>query len=193
MEGRSMRKKTVQYVIFVSALMLVFSFGCQEGKNTEPPLTFGVSFSAEQSAEALDGRILLMISTDDGREPRFQISDGPNTQQIFGIDVDGLPPGQEAVFDAKVFGFPKTTLADIPPGEYTVQALLHVYETFTRSDGHTVKLPMDRGEGQHWNRAPGNLHSTPQKIHIDPLQNKTISLALDQKIPPSPIPRKLNT
>ena len=41
------------------------------------------------------------------------------------------------------------------PGEYYVQAVLHRYETFHRSDGHTVKLPMDRGEGQHWNLAPG--------------------------------------
>jgi len=160
----------------------------RKAKTQPPPLKFGVSFSEEQSSDALDGRILLMVSSDDSREPRFQISDGPNTQQIFGIDVDKLPPGQEALFDAQVFGFPKTSLADIPPGEYTVQALLHIYETFHRSDGHTVKLPMDRGEGQHWNRAPGNLYSTPQKIQVDPTQNKTISITLDQKIPPIPDP-----
>ena len=52
----------------------------------------------------------------------------------------------------------------MPPGTYSVQALLHRYETFHRADGHTVKLPMDRGEGQQWNRAPGNLYSTPREI-----------------------------
>ena len=47
-----------------------------------------------------------------------------------------------------------------------MQAVLHRYETFHRADGHTVKLPMDRGEGQHWNLAPGNFYSRPQNITI---------------------------
>ena len=63
-----------------------------------------------------------------------------------------------------------------------VQALLHRYETFRRSDGHTVKLPMDRGEGQQWNRAPGNLYSTPQKITVG--NNQTVKITLDKIIPP---------
>ena len=45
---------------------------------------------------------------------------------------------------------------DLPPGEYRVQALLNRYETFHRGDGHTVSLPPDQGEGQHWNTKPGN-------------------------------------
>ena len=47
------------------------------------------------------------------------------------------------------------SLADVPAGEYYVQAVLHLYETFSRKDGHVVKLPMDRGEGQHWNPGSG--------------------------------------
>ena len=70
------------------------------------------------------------------------------------------------------------------PGEYTVQALLHVYETFRRSDGHVVKLPPDRGEGQQWQTAPGNLTSTPRKIRIDPASAEPISIVLDRKLPP---------
>ncbi|MEM8900845.1 MAG: alpha/beta hydrolase-fold protein, partial [Bacteroidota bacterium] len=62
------------------------------------------------------------------------------------------------------------------------QALLHKYETFNRADGHTVKLPMDRGEGQQWNRAPGNLYSTPKKVWI--LEGGNIEIDLDQEIPP---------
>ena len=34
-------------------------------------LRFNVSFSAEQSKSPLDGRVLLMISTDDSKEPRM--------------------------------------------------------------------------------------------------------------------------
>ncbi|MDH4258149.1 MAG: hypothetical protein OEV50_04995, partial [Candidatus Aminicenantes bacterium] len=152
-------------------------------------LRFGISFPEKLSKKALDGRVLLMVSTDSSREPRFQISDGPDTQLIFGIDVDGLKPDESAVIDSSVFGYPLKSIAEIPPGDYWVQALLHVYETFRRSDGHTVKLPMDRGEGQQWNRAPGNLYSTPKKVRIDPSKDEIIPITLDKRIPPIPFPR----
>lgn len=147
-------------------------------------LRFAISFPEASSKEPLDGRMLLLVSTDGAREPRFQISEDLNTQQVFGIDVDGLKPGQEAIVTADAFGYPLRSLSQVPRGEYTVQALLHRYETFKRSDGHTVKLPMDRGEGQQWNRAPGNFYSTPQKITIDPQKPETVKLVLDKIIPP---------
>jgi hypothetical protein len=62
--------------------------------------------------------------------------------------------------------------------------VLHVYETFRRADGHVVKLPMDRGEGQHWNLAPGNLLSAPAWIDFDPAAAEPIRLVLDRAIPP---------
>ena len=94
--------------------------------------------------------------------------------------------------DAAAAGYPIKSLRDVPPGEYYVQAVLHRYETFHRADGHTVKLPMDRGEGQHWNIAPGNLYSTPRKITVSATSG-TIALVLDQEIPPIRRPRTRNT
>lgn len=151
-------------------------------------LRFGVSFPAERSKAALDGRMLLMISKDGSEEPRFQINDGLNSQQVFGIDSGGLKPGREVVFDGTVRGFPLASLNDIPPGEYWTQGLLHRYETFHRADGHVVKMPMDRGEGQHWNRAPGNLYSAPKKVRIPPKDGDRIRIVLDREIPPIPPP-----
>jgi hypothetical protein len=130
-----------------------------------------------------------MISTTDEKEPRFQIRSGLKTQLIFGIDVDGLKPGEEAVIDGNVFGYPLKSISVIPAGKYRVQALLHKYETFHRADGHRVKLPMDRGEGQQWNRAPGNLYSTPKEFFIDPNKKGTIKIVLNNKIPPIPKPK----
>ncbi len=149
-----------------------------------------VSFGPEQSSEAIDGRLLVMLSTDTEGEPRDQISDGPKTQQIFGVDVDGLRPGQDAVIDAAATGFPLESLRQVPPGRYRIQALLHKYETFRRPVGPVVKLPMDRGEGQQWNKAPGNLYSTPREITIEAgAQSKTtIEVRLDKVIPPIPDP-----
>ncbi len=143
-----------------------------------------VPFSESLADAELNGRLLLMISTNDEKEPRFQIGDGVDTQQIFGIDIEGFKPGETAVFDARVFGYPKSSLSQIPAGKYFVQVLFHRYEVFRRSDGHVVKLPMDRGEGQVWNRAPGNLYSSPRQIQIDPQQDQTISIEMDQVIPP---------
>lgn len=189
-----MREDRSRQIFFLFIFFLIFAFilvGCQKKaleREREAKLRFAISFSEKMCDTPLDGRMLLMISTDGRQEPRFQISEGPDTQLIFGIDVDSLEPGEEAVIDAGVFGYPLKSLSELPEGEYSVQALLHRYEIFHRADGHTVKLPMDRGEGQRWNRAPGNLYSTPKKMKINPKRDETISILLDNKIPPIPPP-----
>jgi len=149
---------------------------------------FSISFPKERSSLPLDGRLLLVVSTDPSAEPRMQVNDGPNTQMVFGVDVDGLQPGEPAIVDERAFGYPVRSLADLKPGEYYVQALLHRYETFHRADGRTVKLPMDQGEGQHWNLRPGNLYSTPQKLNLDSSAPVPIRIVLDQQIPPIQAP-----
>ena len=133
---------------------------------TAGSLQFSVSFPSSSTKDALDGRLLLLISTNNEKEPRFQISEDLSTQQVFGVDVEGWKAGEAKIVDDGAFGYPRRSLAEVPPGDYWVQALLHRYETFHRADGHTVTLPMDRGEGQQWNSGPGNLYSTPVKIRI---------------------------
>jgi hypothetical protein len=145
---------------------------------------FLVSFPRERSATPLDGRLLLLISADTSAEPRFQIEDGPSTQLVFGIDVDALAPGREAVVDEGAFGYPLRSLSALPAGRYRVQALLNRYETFRRSDGHVVKLPPDRGEGQQWNRKPGNLYSVPRWVTVGDASSEPVRLTMDQEIPP---------
>lgn len=172
-----------------AAMILLAALAPRPSEAAEAKLRIGVSFSPERSTKPLRGRMLLLISKDDSKEPRFQVGDGPNCQQMFGINIDELIPGADVVFDASVFGFPLRTLSEVPRNEYWVQGFLHRYETFHRADGHSVKLPMDRGEGQQWNRAPGNLFSTPQKILIDPQSEEMIRISLDQEIPPIEPPK----
>ena len=136
----------------------------------------------------LDGRLIVLISDQDDQEPRFQLRDDAKTCQGYGMDITGWEPGSTTAFVSD-FGYPMRQMSDLPDGSYIVQALLHVYETFHRADGHTVKLPMDRGEGQQWNRAPGNLYSTPQKIELKNGHIQLSSLVLDQKIPPIAPPK----
>jgi hypothetical protein len=170
-------------VFFLSFLIICLS-GCQSAEEKTSDIAIKVSFSDNVSSRAQDGRLLLMLSTNDEDEPRFQINSGLKTQVVFGMNVDGMAPNVEQTFDASNFGFPYTSLAELPAGEYWAQALLHTYETFNLSTGHTVKLPMDNGEGQKWNRSPGNLYSKPFKVTIPENGDLEIAVVMDQVIPP---------
>ena len=149
--------------------------------------SFTVTFPSELSAQPLDGRLLLVLSTDSSDEPRNQIDDTPRSQIVFGLTVDGWKPGQPAKFDETAWGYPIRSLKDLPAGDYFVQVVLNKYETFHRSDGKTVKLHMDQGEGQHWNISPGNLYSKPEKITVKH-DGRPISVALTEVIPPIAVP-----
>ncbi len=72
----------------------------------------------------------------------------------------------------------------MPPGDYYVQAVLNIYQTYHLSNGHTVELPPDKGEGQHWNSKPGNLYSAVQRVHVDPNSDNVIHVELTEVMPP---------
>jgi len=147
-----------------------------------------LSYKASAGANGLDGRLLLLIGTDSTTEPRFGITDGYASQQVFGVDVNGWKPGQIQSIGTDVAGYPVSSLSQLPAGYYYVQGLLHKYETFKRQDGFIVKLPMDRGEGQQWNRAPGNIYSKPRRVYLNPQASGSLALVLDTEIPPIPPP-----
>jgi len=170
--------------IFIILLLVLLIFSTQT--YAQKPFQFEVTISDSLNIDRIDGRLLLIISDNNAREPRFQIDVTQHTQQIFGIDIDQFSPGKKAVIDSSVFGYPLPCITLIPPGEYWVQAVLHRYETFHRSDGHTIKLPMDRGEGQQWSWAPGNLYSVPKKVKINPKENGAVAIQLSQVCPPAP-------
>ncbi len=142
---------------------------------------FEVSWS-----QPLDGHVVLIIGTAETPEPRMSVGEGLDTQQIFGVDVNAT---RTAIVDGATLGYPRDTLAQIPAGDYYVQAVLNIYETFHRADGRTLKLPMDQGEGQHWNRKPGNLYSEPTKVRFDPASSTTVRITLTKTIPPIEPPK----
>ena len=145
---------------------------------------FNVKINSNLHTENFDGRLLLLFSNNNAAEPRFQISDALTTQIILGKNVDQWAIGATQSIAQEAYGFPKERLSEIPAGDYYVQVLLHKYETFKLKNGKVVKLPMDRGEGQHWNVAPGNIYSKPIKIHFDPKNTEVVQLTIDQIIPP---------
>ena len=165
--------------LFCGALLLFLS-ACRE---KPAHVEISVTLSETLDVSSLDGRLLLILSNNDREEPRFQINDRPDAQLIFGKNVDGWKPGEEVIFSEEDFGFPIESLGDVPTGTYYVQALLHVYETFNLSTGHTVKLPMDNGEGQQWNKSPGNIYNVPVQVSFSSENPSEVHIVIDSIIP----------
>jgi hypothetical protein len=159
-----------------------------KGPSSSKSTAFSVSFPASRSATPLDGRVILLLSTDFSREPRAHVDpDDPLVSPyIFGINVEGLAAAQSAVVDDAAFGWPARRLSQLPPGDYYVQAVLNRYETFHLGDGRVLKLAPDQGEGQNWAEKPGNLYSLPVRVHVDPGHPLRTALVLDQQIPAIP-------
>ena len=178
-------KRLLPYAV----LALFLATQCAPPAENKKGPTFTISFTKELSDQAQDGRLLLLLATNDKSEPRFQVNWGLNTQLGFGVDVDGMKPDQEITLDENSYGFPVRTIGAIPPGEYFVQAVINRYETFNLKGGKTVKLPPDQGEGQHWNSKPGNFYSRPFKVKIDASSTEPIKVVMDQKIPPIEEPK----
>ncbi len=167
---------------FIYFLVILISLGaCTNSGTKKNKYTFSIAIPDSLSAGIVDGRLILMLSDNPDKEPRFEISDGPKTKIAFGKNIENWTKDQTIEFTGEEFGYPYTAMSEVPEGEYYVQALLHKYETFKLATGNTVKLPMDRGEGQQWNQAPGNLYSTPVKITLKSGSSTTINL--DKIIP----------
>ncbi|HUK31954.1 MAG TPA: hypothetical protein VLV89_12625, partial [Candidatus Acidoferrum sp.] len=146
-----------------------------------------VSFAPAVTPAPVDGRLFLVFATNANSEPRFQMNEQEaRSAQFFGMDGDNFQAGKKYHYPEDALGYPARSLSEIPAGDYYVQAVFNKYTAFHLSNGHTVKLPMDEGEGQHWDRKPGNLYSKPEKIHFDPAATPKIDITLDQVIPPLP-------
>jgi hypothetical protein len=175
------------YLVILIGFLLIIQ--CNPSSDSTSKVKFAIAFTREMSDQAQDGRLLLLLADNDKSEPRNQINDGLNTQLVFGVDVEGMKPGDEIIIDEKAFGFPVRSIRDVPRGEYFIQSLINRYETFKLKTGHTVKLPPDKGEGQQWNSKPGNFYSKPAKISFDPAVSQTVNVVMDQKIPPVEEPK----
>jgi hypothetical protein len=67
---------------------------------------FTVMLPDSLSKKPLNGRLLLILSIDSTSEPRFQVEDGPNSQLIFGMDVDNWKPSTAIHFSKAVLAIP---------------------------------------------------------------------------------------
>jgi hypothetical protein len=144
---------------------------------------FEISYPASLDPGPITGRVFVIISKNNLREPRFQAGSYSGSVPFFGLDVNQMKSGDAAVIDRSTLGFPLSSLNDIPAGDYYLQAVLNVYTQFHRKDGHVIWAHMDRWEGQRWNISPGNLVSEVQKVRLDPDAGFNVKLILSRKLP----------
>jgi len=124
---------------------------------------FEVVVAPEACAAPLTGRLVLVVAKDGEAEPRLLIS--PSGPALFGVDLVALAPGAAAVVDDATLGHPRP-LAELPAGDYFVQAVVNVYDEVRRADGRVVWLPMNDGHQEPFQVTPGNLMSDVVKVHL---------------------------
>lgn len=158
------------------------------------PLHFAVQLPAGDAP--FTGRLIVCIAKPDSaakpdttpQRPCLRIDESYHSQQGFAVDLSNAKPGSAVILDDTAFGYPIRKLSQLPAGDYQLEAVLNRYEQFHLADGRTLWLPPDRGEGQHWNRKPGNPSSAVRTAHLDPANGGEIHMALDQQLPPAPPP-----
>lgn len=176
-------------LLIVAAVAICLSFFLVRSGHTAAAETkFEISFPASLNGEPITGRVFVMISKNNRVEPRLQAGSYQASVPFYGVDVDALKPGANAVIDSSTLGYQVESLSQLPAGEYYVQALLNVYTQVHRKDGHKIWVHWDQWEGQQWNRSPGNLVSEVQRVRLDPASGFNIRLSLTKKLPPVVVP-----
>jgi hypothetical protein len=157
------------------ALGLVLA-GCAWQPETTPSdsstaLRFDVQIAPALQAPPQDGRLLVVLSKQNHPEPRTRIGEtGMEVPPVLGRDVDQFQAGMTAAVDEHAAIFPLTQLAQLPPGDYSVQA---VFET-----NPELNLP----------DAPGNLFSRVERLHLDPSRAGAFPLVLSEREPAERLP-----
>lgn len=141
-------------------LLLVVPLSADE----PPPLTFQVKLDPGVAKQVCNGRLLVMLSTTPGREPRL----GPNwfkPEPFFALDVRDWKPGDTRSVGEDAIGCPEP-LTKLKKGTYTVQAVLDLEGTQSRSLGS----------------GPGNLYSGTKSYVLDLEKGGVVDLTLDQVV-----------
>ena len=156
-----MNKNIFLWLLVCIASIFMLDCGQSGGKATDlerSDIKFEISYTEDVVSEIgkfglqspITGRVYAIISRNNESELRFQVSRA-TCVPFWGKNIIDLKPGEGAVIDDQVFGFPLESIREIPAGDYFVQGFVNVYTEFKRSDGHTIWMHNDQWEGQKWN------------------------------------------
>jgi hypothetical protein len=135
------------------------------------PFSFEVRLAPALTNAPASGRLFVILSRTNSPEPRLAVGrSGRDAPQSFARDVHEFRPGAVVVIDEAAFGCPGANLAELPAGDYFLQALL--------AANADLNFP----------NAAGNLYSEYRKLRIEPTRGRTVSLELTRQIPPEELP-----
>ena len=170
----SRRTALVRPVVSVALAAVYFAVlsptGYPEASGQVSSLRFEVSATPGRVVRLVRGRIIVVVSSSDP-EPRHRIGRvAPNATPIFAVDADQLHSNQTVVIDETSAAFPFDSLADLPPGDYYVQAVL------------------DLNRDPHSPNAPGNLYGPPRRFTVAAGRDAVIRLELRNRVPDEELP-----
>ena len=153
------------------ALVILTSAHATSQKTRPASLRFEVSVARGLISSPQSGRLFIVMSLRNQPEPRLTIGQtGLNASPLLGRDIKNFAPGVTGIIDETCAAFPIESLARIPAGDYFVQALF---------DSNIDLKSLN---------APGNLYSTPRKIHLDAALGATVNIELTERVPPEQSP-----
>jgi S-formylglutathione hydrolase FrmB len=139
-------------------------------------LRFEVSIKKGLVTESNAGRLFLVFSRSKDPEPRATLGrTGPDAPITLARDLSAFGPGDTAILDARAFAFPVANLAEIPAGDYFLQAIFD-------------SNPDIRSAG-----APGNLYSGVRKFHFSQAKSETVRIELTEQVPPEQLPAETDS
>ena len=124
-----------------------------------------------QGEQKISGRVMVVLGEAGARDPRRTVGEtGQFQPPVLGRDVIDLAPGEAATLDGKSAIFPITSLRDLKPGRYAVQALLH------------------RNPDLNFPNAPGDLYSPVVNVELDRDSGGPVRLELSRTVPAEKLP-----
>ncbi len=152
----------------ILALLALLALGARA---SPAGLRFEVALGPQVQPQWTRGRMLLVLAAADSKDPRRAIGQtGLDGAPILGCDVAELKRGTTVVLDEHSAIAPIASLAALPAGDYSVQAVFRC--------NPDLRLVV----------APGNLSSEPLKLHLDPASPATVKLELARVDPPEELP-----
>jgi S-formylglutathione hydrolase FrmB len=144
----------------------------QKGTRMTSPLKFQVGLAPGLLKGPTEGRLFVIAASPAQREQPYEgmTETGVDRPPFFAKDVR-LEEGNTATIDGPSIAFPIAGLADLPPGEYRVQAVFDF--------NPDLRSP----------KAPGNLVSKAVTTRLDPTKDEAVTLTLDQALPAEAPPR----
>ncbi len=143
-----------------------------DAQSTQPvaarPLQFHITFDTALQSKPYTGRVYVVLSKRQDREPRYDINNWFDPPQVLALDVKGHKPNEPIRIAEQALGHPRP-LHELEAGEYSIQAIAR------RSLDHPVP-----------GRGPGDLYSDPQALLLDPATSGTLRLHLDNVVEQKP-------